>query len=259
MPVETETNLRLARYMEQWEDGLHIGLMNVEEAARTGRLVFTGEEVASAYLEDVDRIPVSREINQIMGASVRILYIQPGQGEAGLLRSTLLRSGFTSVHVVQDPRLQSAKSSSQYFELYDWRLANEAAAEMNADMILAFNPQYSELALSIKTEMGKYLVLSHSETAALLLHYLLRQKNNRGEALPVECCLSLFLQVILPRLLPEKRGLRRSMLPEVLAEGHRWGNFAARAISLFCSVTMRTADLRSGAPLLAVMPFSMLC
>ncbi|WP_438494267.1 hypothetical protein [Paenibacillus sp. IHBB 3054] len=225
MPVETETNLRLARYMEQWEDGLHIGLMNVEEAARTGRLVFTGEEVASAYLEDVDRIPVSREINQIMGASVRILYIQPGQGEAGLLRSTLLRSGFTSVHVVQDPKLQSAKSSSQYFELYDWRLANEAAAEMNADLILAFNPQYSELALSIKTEMGKYLVLSHSETAALLLHYLLRQKNNRGGSTAGGVLLKSFFTSDLASAIARKEGIKTINVTGGFGGGASLGKF----------------------------------
>lgn len=208
MPVQTETNLRLSRYMEQWEDGLHIGTMNVEEATLTGRLVYAGKEIASAYLEDTDRISISREVNQIMGASVRILYIQQGQDEAGLLRNSLLRSGFTSLHAVQDQKRQIEKSTSPYFELYDWQSANEAALEVNADLILAFNPQYSELALSIKADMGEYLVLSHSETAALLLHYLLQQKNNRGGIAPGGVLLKSFFTSDLASAVARKEGLK---------------------------------------------------
>lgn len=220
MPVQTEASLRLSRYMEQWEDGLHIGTMDAEEASSTGRLVFAAEEIGRAYLEDTQRIAISPEINQIMGASVRIVYIQQEQAESGLLRSALDRSGFTSVFAVQDPQARASKPASGYFELYNWKSAYEAAAENHADLIFAFNPQFSELAVSVKTDRGGYLMLSHSETAALLLHYMLQQRKHRDGAI-----LKSFFTSDLASAVARKEGLRIISVAGGLGRGTALGQY----------------------------------
>ncbi|SET99739.1 hypothetical protein [Paenibacillus sp. NFR01] len=207
-PAPRETSSRLSRYMAQWEDGLSIQTMDAEAATGKGRLVFAGGEIEQAYLKEMERVAMSSESNQIIGSSVRILQLQEDREEFHPLRSALRRSGFTAVHSLPEGSQAGGIPAGHFAEQFDWRSAYAAAGTFNADLIVAFDPQLSRMALSIKADGGRYMRLSPGETAALALNYVLRQKKLRGESPAGGALLKSLFSGELAAAVARKAGLR---------------------------------------------------
>ncbi|EXX87540.1 hypothetical protein BG53_01980 [Paenibacillus darwinianus] len=180
---------RISRFMEQSEDGLNVTAMNPEEAISSGKLVVIGSEIDDAYLEFLEQVPYSKESIQLMASSVRIV-LTPLQGTAGAIAgSALERSGFTEVHTVPEQHLPDLHFSKvrepDPFRPDNLQLPYEIAGQVNADVVLAFNPEAASMSLSVKDRTGKYVLLSANQTAALLLSYMLEQKQ-RLRCLPAD-------------------------------------------------------------------------
>ncbi|MCA0755683.1 hypothetical protein KP806_11515 [Paenibacillus sp. N4] len=183
-PLQEELVSRVSGYMEAIYDGLQVKAMSAEEALATGRLVMAGTEMEAAYLQHMGKIPLCKETNQLMGSSVRIVHLAlQGAGGETLIRA-LRQEGFTEVHAITEERMPGGPfarpARPDPYNPVNLAAAYEYAAKLEADLIIATNPELNELSLSVKIEPGKYALLSGSETAALLAEYMLMRKKSRN-------------------------------------------------------------------------------
>lgn len=211
-PVAAGYIERISVNMEKLEDGLNVIAMHPEEAIASGKLVVIGSEIDEAYLEYLEQVPCSKESIQLMASSVRIV-LTPLQGTGGALASqALARLGFTEIHTVPEQQLPdlyfSRVRNPDPFRPENLRLPYEVAGRVNADLVLAFNPEASAFSLSVKDRSGNYVLLSASQTAALMLNYMLEQKQ-RLLSLPANgIMLKSFMTSDLAALIGARYGVR---------------------------------------------------
>ncbi|QPC45846.1 phospho-sugar mutase [Mangrovibacillus cuniculi] len=94
------------------------------------------------------------------------------------------RTGYANVQTVEeqvvvDPNFSTVKSPNPE-EKEAFTLAMEKGKKVNADLLLATDPDADRLGCAVKTENGDYTLLTGNQTGAVLLHYILSQraKNN---------------------------------------------------------------------------------
>ena len=61
-----------------------------------------------------------------------------------------------------------------------FELAIEQGLKVDADLLIATDPDADRLGIAVKNDQGEYTVLTGNQTGALLLHYILSQKQEKG-------------------------------------------------------------------------------
>jgi len=88
------------------------------------------------------------------------------------------------VHVVKeqelpDPEFSTVKSPNPE-EKSAFELAMRDGRETNADLLIATDPDADRLGIAARNQEGEYVLLTGNQTGALLLHYILSQKNEKN-------------------------------------------------------------------------------
>ncbi len=169
---------RVQTYMDQIGDGLDIEVLPAEEAIATGKLVMVGTEIDKAYIEYLENTPLSRESIQIMGSSMRVV-LAPLFGTGGkIIGRAFAALGYTEIHQaeISDSDAISIARAPDPHQLEVLLTAYQLAREIQADIVLGFNPEENELSLSVKDGRGGYLLLHANQTAALLLQYIIQSR-----------------------------------------------------------------------------------
>ncbi|MCL6616803.1 MAG: phospho-sugar mutase, partial [Anoxybacillus ayderensis] len=61
-----------------------------------------------------------------------------------------------------------------------FELAIQLGKQVDADVLIATDPDADRLGIAVKNEQGEYVVLTGNQTGGLLLHYILSQKKEKG-------------------------------------------------------------------------------
>lgn len=171
---------RVQTYMDQIGDGLDIEVLQAEEAIATGKLVMVGAEIDKAYIEYMENTPLSRESIQIMASSMRVV-LAPLFGTGGeIIGRAFAALGYTEIHQAEysDSETASFSRGPDPYHIDSLIPAYQLAHTSKADIVLGFNPEENELSLSVKDGKGGYQLLQASQTAALLLQYIIQHKQS---------------------------------------------------------------------------------
>lgn len=133
------------------------------------------QEVEDAYLKEVKTIGINTGLKK----QIKIVYT-PLHGNGGPVIPPLLASKGYDVHpvaaqMVPDPAFGATKSSNPE-EAIAFELALSEAKAVDADIVLATDPDTDRLGIAVKHQ-GKYVLLNGNQTAALTLYYLLTEKS----------------------------------------------------------------------------------
>src|SRR5690606_15964060 len=101
-----------------------------------------------------------------------------------LIQKGLKMFGFQNVTVVKeqehpDPNFSTVQSPNPE-EHAAFELAIQYGKEINADILLGTDPDSDRLGVAVKNNQGEYIVLTGNQTGAIMLHYLLSQKKEKG-------------------------------------------------------------------------------
>ncbi|MFM1651707.1 phospho-sugar mutase [Brevibacillus sp. B_LB10_24] len=146
-------------------------------------ITLVGEEVLKAYTDEVRSLLLNRSVTEQHGKKLRIVYT-PLHGTGNVpVRSILEKSGFSDVHVVEaqaqpDQQFSTVKAPNPE-EKDVFELALKLAEEVDADLIMATDPDADRLGVLVKAD-GEYKYLSGNQIGVLILHYLLEQKQAKG-------------------------------------------------------------------------------
>lgn len=169
-------------YVNKVEDELFINVKNEDELKAQGLIKMLGDEIDHAYTEKLTTISVSPELSKEV--DVKVVFT-PLHGTANKpVRSGLEALGYQNVTVVKeqelpDPNFSTVKSPNP--EEHDaFTLAIRDGESIDADVLIGTDPDADRLGVAVKNNEGQYVVLTGNQTGALLLHYLLSQKKDKG-------------------------------------------------------------------------------
>lgn len=177
----------LTEKVNEIENELGIDVLSQDDLQSNPLIQMVGEEIDNAYLEQLKKITVNPEMIQEMN-DLGIVFT-PLHGTANLpVRKGLEAIGFTNVTVVKeqeqpDPDFSTVKSPNPE-EHAAFELAIQYGKKSNADVLLATDPDADRVGVAVKNLDGEYVVLTGNQTGALMLHYLLSQKEEQGKLCP---------------------------------------------------------------------------
>lgn len=166
------------------ENELTIEVASKEELIEKGLIKMISEPVDSAYLQQLKTITLHPELAEEMGDKVKVVFT-PLHGTANLpVRQGLEALGYKNVHVVKeqevpDPNFSTVQSPNPE-EHAAFELAIRDGKELDADLLIATDPDADRLGIAVKNEHGEYVILTGNQTGALFLHYLLSERKQLG-------------------------------------------------------------------------------
>jgi len=171
-------------YINNVENELTIPVKEEQELLAEGLLTYIGAEVDIAYTEALKTIQLNLELVQQVGNELKIVFT-PLHGSGNKpVREGLKAFGFTNVTVVKeqelpDPNFSTVQSPNPE-EHAAFELAIQYGKEIDADLLMATDPDADRLGVAVKDNSEEYVVLTGNQLGALMLHYLLIQKKAQG-------------------------------------------------------------------------------
>lgn len=167
------------------EDELTIPVSDEATLKASGLLTMLGETVDRAYLQQLESIIVNPDVIKQMADDFKIVYT-PLHGTGNRpVREGLANIGFKQVQVVHEQKLPDADFSTvdkpNPEEPAAFKLAIQYGETYDADILLATDPDTDRVGVAVRGEAGDYQLLNGNQIGALLLHYLITEKQKKGE------------------------------------------------------------------------------
>ena len=158
--------------------------MDEQEALDKGLLTYIGKDVDDAYIAAIKKLAVNPELTREMGKKLKIVYT-PLHGSGNIpVRRMLEEIGMKHVYVVKEQELPDGNfptvpvpnpEDPRAFEL-----ALKMQQKLGADLCVGTDPDCDRVGIACMTENGPKL-LNGNQIGCILLHYILSQKQERGE------------------------------------------------------------------------------
>lgn len=197
-------------YVNAIESELDIEVQEVEALKSKGLIEIIGERVDAAYNEQLLTVPENPQLAEEIDVS---LVFTPLHGTSNKsVRRALKDLGYHNVHVVPeqelpDPDFSTVKSPNPE-EPAAFEMAIELGTRVEADLLIATDPDADRLGIAVKNEVGQYVVLTGNQTGALFLDYLLSQKQEKGTVPPNGVVLKTIVTSEIGRTIAKSYGLQ---------------------------------------------------
>ncbi|MBY0095215.1 phospho-sugar mutase [Mesobacillus maritimus] len=168
--------------VNQIENELNITVSDEQKLIDEGLIQMIGSDVDQAYLEKLLTISENPELPN--ETEVKVVFT-PLHGTANIpVRKGLEAMNYANVTIVKeqeqpDPEFSTVKSPNPE-EHAAFELAIKEGKKVDADLLIATDPDADRLGIAVKDNQGEYTVLTGNQTGALLLHYILTQKKEKG-------------------------------------------------------------------------------
>lgn len=162
----------------------HIPTVDYLTALGDGRIELVGEEIDGPFIRAVVSSSLSNKRDV-----VALFSPCHGVGETSVFRAAL-EAGFTQVKIHPSQRLPDGNFpfAPDRFPNPERKVVLEAlvpaAKEINADLILASDPDADRVGLSARAADGSYTIINGNRTGMLLADYILRQRRAAGSLSP---------------------------------------------------------------------------
>jgi phosphoglucomutase len=166
------------------ENELLIEVADHETMLASGQLVMIEEEVDNAYVEKLKTVVVNKEVVEKYGNEVKIVFT-PLHGTATLpVERGFEAVGFKNFHIVKeqavvDPKFSTVASPNPE-EPAAFEMAIKYGENLDADVLIATDPDADRVGIAVKDDHGQYVVLTGNQTGALMTEYLLSQQQAAG-------------------------------------------------------------------------------
>lgn len=174
----------LTDFIRTIEDPFTITLADLEESKASGLIEVIGEAVDAEYLKEVKDVNINQDLINEYGKDMKIVYTPlHGTGEM-LARRALAQAGFDSVQVVEaqavpDPDFSTVKSPNPENQ-EAFALAEELGRKVDADVLVATDPDADRLGVEIRQADGSYRNLSGNQIGAIIAKYILEAHKSAG-------------------------------------------------------------------------------
>ncbi len=183
----------LTDYIRAIENPFAVELADLKASKENGLITVLGEETDVKYLEELKDLSINPELIAAYGKDMKIVYTPlHGTGEM-LARRALAQAGFESVQVVEaqatpDPDFSTVASPNPESQAA-FALAEELGREVDADVLLATDPDADRVGVEVRQADGSYWNLSGNQIGAIIAKYIL-EANKQAGTLPANAALA---------------------------------------------------------------------
>ena len=161
-----------------------IKTINKNEAIEAGLLNYVGEEIDDAFINALKSSCLNPEIIKKEAKNVKIVYT-PLHGAGNLPVQRILKElGFENVYVVPEQEKPDGDFPTVSYPNPEdpkaFELALKLAKEVDADVVLATDPDADRLGVFSKMSNGEYVSYTGNMSALLICEYELSQKKEKG-------------------------------------------------------------------------------
>lgn len=160
-----------------------VSALNFERGLEEGLISYIPDSVTTEFIEEVKKQSVLGDSDEV-DKDVAIVYSPlNGTGLKPVLR-TLKESGFTNVTVVKEQEQPDGRFLTCPYPNPEIReamaLGLEYAQNLQADLLLATDPDCDRVGIAVRKQDGEYVLLSGNETGMLLLDYICDRRIHNG-------------------------------------------------------------------------------
>ena len=162
-----------------------IKTMDKEEAIKKGLYNVIGKEIDDKYIAELKNLVVNSDAIKEMQKDIKIVY-SPLHGTGGkLVKRILSEVGFENVYIVPEQEKPDGNFPTVSYPNPEdpkaFVLALELAKKVDADIILANDPDADRLGIYVKdTKTLEYIQFNGNMTGNLVAEYILSQKKANG-------------------------------------------------------------------------------
>jgi phosphoglucomutase len=142
-----------------------------------------GEEIDNRFLEKVKSASVSPEV-VLKHKDIKIVYTPIHGTGVRLVPAALRKFGFTNIINVPEQDVVSGDFptvvSPNPEEVAAMAMAVKRAAEVNADVVMASDPDGDRIGVAVKNTEGKYVIINGNQTAMLFIYYIITKMKASG-------------------------------------------------------------------------------
>jgi phosphoglucomutase len=143
-----------------------------------------GEEVDELYLSKITELSVSKEAIQRQ-KDLKIVYSPIHGTGITLVPQALKRFGFENVILVDEQTTPDGNFPTVIYpnpeEKEALTLALKKAKEVDADLVLATDPDADRVGIAVKNTENEFILLNGNQTGAMLINYLLSAWEEKGK------------------------------------------------------------------------------
>ncbi|CAN5822146.1 phospho-sugar mutase [soil metagenome] len=187
-------------YKAYWEDGAQVvaphdkniiaevsNIQSIDQVKMEGNeanIHYIGEEVDQAYLDAVEGLSVSRDAIKRQH-DLKIVYTPLHGSGITLVPGALERFGFTNVTIVEEQAEPDGNFPTVVYpnpeEKDAMNLALGKARGIDADLVLATDPDADRVGIAVRDLNGEFVLLNGNQTGSLLIYYLLNAWKTAGK------------------------------------------------------------------------------
>ena len=162
--------------------------MDKAEAEKAGLFQVIGKEVDDAYMAELKKQVLHMDAIKAEGKNLKVVYT-PLHGTGNIPARRILKElGFENVYVVKEQKLPDGDFPTVSYPNPEaaeaFELGLKLAKEVDADLVLATDPDADRLGVRVKDKNGEYHDLTGNMSGCLLANYEISQKKAINGSLP---------------------------------------------------------------------------
>lgn len=162
--------------------------MDKEQAEKAGLYEVIGQAIDDAYMEQLKKQVIHADAIQAEGKNLKIVYT-PLHGTGNIPARRILKElGFENVYVVKEQELPDGDFPTVSYPNPEaaeaFELGLKLAKEIDADLVLATDPDADRLGVRVKDKNGEYHDLTGNMSGCLLANYEIGQRKAVNGSLP---------------------------------------------------------------------------
>lgn len=162
-------------------DYMTMKTMSAEDAKAAGLYEVIGAEVDDAYIAELKKQVIHQDAIDAVGKDLKIVY-SPLHGTGNIPARRILKElGFENVYVVKEQELPDGEFPTVSYPNPEaaeaFELGLKLAREVDADIVLATDPDADRLGVRVKDKNGEYHDLTGNMSGCLLADYEIGQRN----------------------------------------------------------------------------------
>jgi phosphoglucomutase len=214
-------------YKAYWTDGAQVtaphdkniiaevnAITSVDEVKFEGnpeKIKVIGAEMDEAYLDKVAGLSVSKEAIHRQH-NLKIVYTPLHGTGITMVPRALQRVGFSNINLVEEQAIPDGNFPTVVYpnpeEKEAMTLALKKAQEIDADIVLATDPDADRVAAAVKNLKGEFELLNGNQTGSLITYYLLNAWKKAGKIKGNEYVVNTIVTTDLINKIAEKMGVK---------------------------------------------------
>lgn len=180
--------------------------MDFDEGVKSGIIEYIGQDVIDLFLDEVQKQCINPDI--VKDADLKVIYTPLNGTGNKPVRQILDRIGVKQVYVVPEQEYPDGNFPTCPFPNPEIKQVFELGLEMNksigADLLLATDPDCDRVGIAVPDKTGELVLMSGNEVGAMLLNYILSQKQEKGILPPDAIAVKSFVSTDLAEVIAKK-------------------------------------------------------